>query len=72
MSLFFGKGETGTEELEIFKNGVPFDTNEEKASEILKGKDISVRIELGLGSVNQTMWTCDFSVNAFFFIYAFL
>lgn len=63
VSLFFGEGESGERELEIVRNGMPFDTSEERASQILKGKDISVRVELGQGSESATMWTCDFSID---------
>lgn len=47
--------------LHIFKNGRPFDTNEEVASRLLKKKNIWIRIDLGLGTEKAMMWTCDFS-----------
>ena len=63
VSLWFGEGEGGERELELVRNGTPFDTNEERASAILKNKDISVRISLGEGEEMATMWTCDFSYD---------
>lgn len=63
VSLFFGEGETCERPLEIVRNGTPFDTNEERASAILRGKDITVRVDLGQGSHSAQMWTCDFSID---------
>jgi len=59
--MWFGKGEYGSDELHIFKDGTPHDTNEEKASSILQQNSFRVRINLGIGRASATMWTCDFS-----------
>ncbi|MNL75651.1 Arginine biosynthesis bifunctional protein ArgJ [compost metagenome] len=33
--------------------------SEEAASAVMKGQDIPVKVELGLGSGKATVWTCD-------------
>lgn len=63
VNMWFGMEEAGINELHLFKNGMPFDTNEERASAILKCKDFSIRIDLGVGSEAATMWTCDLSYD---------
>lgn len=62
VNLRFSSGD-GKTNLHIFKDGAPFDTNEEVASSILKGEDIYVRISLGLGNEEAKMYTCDFSTE---------
>jgi len=61
--MWFGMNETGDNELHLFKNGMPYDTSEEKASAILKCADFSIRIDLGKGNESATMWTCDLSYD---------
>jgi len=61
--MWFGKREEGLEELQLVKNGAPFETNEERASAILREPSIRVRINLGNGSESATMWTCDLSID---------
>ncbi|KAJ3182600.1 hypothetical protein HDU85_002701 [Gaertneriomyces sp. JEL0708] len=52
----------GSEELlYLFKDGAPFDVNEEKAAKILENEDILVKVNLGLGKEGAKMYTCDFS-----------
>lgn len=62
VNLRFASGD-GATKLHIFKDGAPFDTNEEIASKILKGEDIVVTISLGLGNEEAKMYTCDFSTE---------
>ncbi|KAI8909008.1 hypothetical protein EDD86DRAFT_190940 [Gorgonomyces haynaldii] len=50
-----------TSKLHLFKNGMPFDTNEEIASKILDDEDLLLEIDLGLGSSDFKMYTCDLS-----------
>lgn len=50
-----------TEELVLFKDGAPNDTNEDEASAILKNTDIELTINLGLGNSDAKMFTCDLS-----------
>lgn len=47
--------------LELFRDGAPYDVNEERASEILSGAEIGIGIDLGQGSARATVWTCDLS-----------
>ncbi|KAI9101718.1 hypothetical protein DFS34DRAFT_427648 [Phlyctochytrium arcticum] len=47
--------------LHLFKNGEPFDVDETRAAQILEQENIYVRVELGAGDAEATMWTCDFS-----------
>lgn len=53
------------EDLCVFTRGapVPGEKIEEAASEIFKQKEIRVRLDLGLGNVSFTAWTCDFSFD---------
>ena len=48
-------------DLELVRNGAPYDVNEERASEILAQPDIDIRIDLGQGDAQATIWTCDLS-----------
>jgi len=48
-------------ELQLVRSGAPYDVNEERASEILAQSDINIRIALGQGDAQATVWTCDFS-----------
>lgn len=63
VNMWFGSTEEGLNELHLVKNGEPFDTNEERASSILKEKDFRVRVNLGLGDQSATVYTCDLSVE---------
>jgi len=47
----------------LFKDGAPHDENAPKAAEYLKGKDISVGVDLGAGRASSTVWTCDLSAD---------
>ena len=49
------------DDLELFRNGAPYNVNEERASEILVRTEIGIRIDLGHGSARATVWTCDLS-----------
>lgn len=51
----------GGETIHLFKNGAPFDVDEEKAARILENGDLDVKVEVGLGAEEATMFTCDFS-----------
>ncbi len=48
-------------DLELVRDGAPYDVNEQRASEILAGEEIPIRIDLGLGEAQATVWTCDLS-----------
>jgi glutamate N-acetyltransferase/amino-acid N-acetyltransferase len=50
--------------IELFRSGVPHDDRAPQAAEYLRGKDISVEVDLGAGGVGTSrMWTCDFSAE---------
>jgi len=63
VNMWFGKGESGTDELHLVKDGAPYNVDEEKASAILKQDAFRVRVNLGKGPESATMWTCDFSID---------
>jgi glutamate N-acetyltransferase/amino-acid N-acetyltransferase len=46
----------------LFEGGRPFDERAPLAAEYLKGKDLTVSVDLGTGGQQEaTMWTCDLS-----------
>ena len=54
VALWFG-------DLQLVKNGAPYDVDEERALKILSEKEIKITLELGLGDATATVWTCDLS-----------
>lgn len=48
-------------DLELVRGGAPFDVNEERASAILEQTDIPITVDLGQGTAEATVWTCDIS-----------
>ncbi|MBN1399324.1 MAG: bifunctional glutamate N-acetyltransferase/amino-acid acetyltransferase ArgJ [Anaerolineae bacterium] len=56
-------------DLELVRDGAPYDVDEERASEILAQPDVPIRVDLAQGNAEVTVWTCDLthdyvSVNA--------
>jgi glutamate N-acetyltransferase/amino-acid N-acetyltransferase len=47
----------------LFKNGKPYDEAAPEAAEYLKGKELTVSVDLGAGSATSTVWTCDLSAE---------
>lgn len=47
----------------LFKDGRPYDEAAPIAAEYLKGHDLSVSVDLGSGSAQSTVWTCDLSAE---------
>ena len=47
----------------LFKNGRPYDEAAPEAAGYLKGKDLTVSVDLGAGSASSTVWTCDLSAE---------
>lgn len=45
----------------IFTKGMPAKCDLDTLSESMKGYDIQIRLELGLGDCKDTVWTCDLS-----------
>lgn len=53
---------TNTTPLKLLTNGEPeANIDEERAAEILKEEDLEVEINLGNGTEEAEVWTCDFS-----------
>lgn len=48
-------------DLELVRNGAPFDIDEERAGAILEQSDIAITVDLGQGNAEATVWTCDIS-----------
>jgi glutamate N-acetyltransferase/amino-acid N-acetyltransferase len=47
--------------LELLKNGEPIEMDEERALAVMQQGEINIEVDLGLGSEEATMWTCDMS-----------
>lgn len=47
--------------LVLVRNGAPFEIDEQRASAILAGDEITFALDLGLGQAEATVWTCDLS-----------
>jgi len=45
----------------IFAKGMPTQCDLNKLGTSMKGSDITIRLELGLGNCSDTVWTCDLS-----------
>jgi glutamate N-acetyltransferase/amino-acid N-acetyltransferase len=47
----------------LFERGRPHDEAAPEAAEYLKGKDLTVAVDLGAGDASSTVWTCDLSAE---------
>ena len=47
----------------LFKDGRPHDEKAPEAAEYLKGKELTVSVDLGAGRASSTVWTCDLSAE---------
>jgi glutamate N-acetyltransferase/amino-acid N-acetyltransferase len=54
MKLWFG-------DVNVFANGMPTQFDEEDSTRAISGQDVSIRLDLGQGDANTTVWTCDLS-----------
>lgn len=54
MTLWFGS-------VKVFEAGTPASYDEAEATATMKPSDIEVRLDLGLGNAEATLWTCDLS-----------
>ncbi len=54
MKLWFG-------EVNVFANGTPTDFDEADSTRALAGSDVFIRLDLGMGNAQTTVWTCDLS-----------
>ena len=63
VSLWFvdQRNDSSEGNLHLLRNGQPYQTDEERATELVRRPEIHIRIDLGKGSEAATMWTCDFS-----------
>lgn len=49
--------------VELFAQGRPHDDRAPKAAEYLRGRDVSLEVDLGMGHESARMWTCDLSAE---------
>ncbi len=47
----------------LFKDGQPHDELAPAAAEYLKGRDLTIGVDLGAGGASSTVWTCDLSAE---------
>jgi glutamate N-acetyltransferase/amino-acid N-acetyltransferase len=47
--------------LELVRAGAPFEIDEDRASAILAGDEVTFSLDLGMGQAEATVWTCDLS-----------
>jgi glutamate N-acetyltransferase/amino-acid N-acetyltransferase len=48
-------------EVNVFSNGMPTEFDEAESTRAIAGKDVFIRIDLGMGNAHTTVWTCDLS-----------
>ncbi|MBC7315561.1 MAG: bifunctional ornithine acetyltransferase/N-acetylglutamate synthase, partial [Chloroflexi bacterium] len=46
-------------DLELFREGRPYDVNEARAKEILAQPEVRITVDLQMGESEVTVWTCD-------------
>jgi glutamate N-acetyltransferase/amino-acid N-acetyltransferase len=49
--------------VKVFEGGMPLPRDEEDLAARMKAREVSVRLDLGLGKAAWTYWTCDFSYD---------
>ena len=54
MALWFG-------DVNVFANGTPMNFDEADSTRAISGKDVFIRLDLGMGDASATVWTCDLS-----------
>ena len=54
MSLWFGQ-------VLVFAKGLPTQYSEEAATQAIRTREVNVHLDLGLGTAQATIWTCDLS-----------
>jgi glutamate N-acetyltransferase/amino-acid N-acetyltransferase len=51
-------------QVELFKDGTPYDERAPQAAEYLSGREIEIEVDLGAGGPGKShMWTCDLSAE---------
>ncbi|KAJ3339638.1 hypothetical protein HDU93_007965 [Gonapodya sp. JEL0774] len=63
VNLWFSSPYAGGKTLHIFKDGAPYQINEDIAAEILAKEDVLVKVKVGDGEGRARMYTCDFSYD---------
>jgi glutamate N-acetyltransferase/amino-acid N-acetyltransferase len=61
LCLWFEKGMSVDDGLQIVENGMVTDYLEEDAAAIFAEEEIALRLDLGQGSASAVVWTCDLS-----------
>lgn len=56
MALWFG-------DVNVFANGESTDFDEADSTRAISGKDVFIRLDLGMGGASATVWTCDLSYD---------
>jgi glutamate N-acetyltransferase/amino-acid N-acetyltransferase len=54
MALWFGN-------VNVFAKGIPTDFDEADSTRAIAGKEVTIRLDLGMGKANAVVWTCDLS-----------
>jgi len=54
-------GQPNQSPLELVRDGQPYHVDEERASQIVSRDEIVLHLDLGAGSAEATIWTCDLS-----------
>jgi len=54
-------GQPAQPSLELVRNGQPRDVDEERAAQIIAQKEVALHLDLGAGTAEATIWTCDLS-----------
>lgn len=49
--------------IKVFEQGMPLPFDEDAAHALLSQPDVQIEADLGMGTGNATVWTCDFSYN---------
>jgi len=67
LALWIGNGKS--DDFQLVDKGIPLEYDESQAEAIFKESEINVRLDLGLGKADTTVWTCDLtheyvSINA--------
>ena len=67
LSLTFGPadrpGDNDSPAVQVVSNGLPTIYDERAAAATLHGDPVLIRLDLGLGDAQATVWTCDFSAE---------
>lgn len=61
LTLVSCSGETRGQALQLVADGTPLDYDEARAVRLMSAPEIELRLELGMGDAETTVWTCDLS-----------